>query len=173
MRVTRVSADSSTSGRIAKKKMLKFFFLSRGAKKKNTQMDLLPDWVKDGASPVRRLLMKIYNGESIVPAEIQTVRIIVCIQAILKRETLRCHPKMRAVDVAELMQLQKDVAWLMRKSAPANTSAVDSSQPMIVADGRMKRRFLCALNALSRVSLQYMGAPYSAGIVEGCGIYGV
>ena len=138
-------------------------------------MDLLPDWVKDGASPVRRLLMKIYNGESIVPEEIQTVRIMVCIHAILKRETLRCHPKMRAVDVAELMQLQKDIAWLLRKTAPANTSVVtnDSSQPMIVADGRMKRRFLCAMNALARVSLQYMGAPYSGGIVEGCGIYGV
>ena len=130
-------------------------------------MDLLPEWVKDGASPVRRMLMRMRDGKSIATDEIQTVRIILCIRSILKREPLHCHPKMRANDVVELVQLQTDIASLLNKRLPTQ-AAIDSSLP-IIPEKRMKRRFLGALNALSRLSFECI-APYSSMIAESYGI---
>lgn len=76
----------------------------------------LPGWVADGATPVRRVLLKLKRGHTVQTNDIQTARILRSIDHILIRKIPSYHCKMRLVDVMELQELEN----FQRKSVPKN-----------------------------------------------------
>lgn len=124
----------------------------------------LPGWVADGTTPVRRVLLKLKNGQTVQTNDIQTARILRSIDHILVRKNPSYHCKMRLVDVMELQELEKFhktsrvVAPVVSPpSTHTRRAGLDSSR----RESRLERG-LQAFEEIARLSLQHIGPVSSA-----------
>lgn len=126
-----------------------YLFFPPCARKKN-RMSLLPHWAREAGSPVGRLLVRITDGDNIVIQDVQTLRILCAIHAVLNSNAVRLHPKMREVDVLDLQRFSQYVSGLLPSPQTIESSACKTLQ-------RFRYKCLCALMALIRRSTQHLG----------------